>query len=183
MFILPQELIKLTLITLSALLSISCSLTNNPYSIREFDLKGNRVGVNVSDATRRVAIISPNGNVCSEMSPPAIVNHSAGNNASASGSYQGIQAKLNAASNVNDSAVKLSASSERIECLRISLFHACGLASSEKFTPHDSAALYTKVVQACSRWTPPTVINVGTTADTETPDTTTRSSTTPSATN
>jgi hypothetical protein len=51
-------------------------------------------------------------------------------------------------------AVTLSTTSERIECLRLALFHVCSLAANTKMDTNAAFALYEKVIEQCKAWEP-----------------------------
>ncbi len=129
---------------------IGCSYLDRSDRLRKFTINKDQVGINITDATKRLAIIYPNGRTCSELSPPAVLEvdkaFKAGGKVT---NPAGITGEGELETKKKTTAVKLLKSTEKIECLRISLFHACALAASEKMTAEQEINLYGKAIKTC----------------------------------
>jgi len=104
--------------------------------------------INVTDGTQKIAVIFPNGNICNEISPAAVSSFSQNANLSADNA----SVSDSASEQVSSTVSPLEVSSERVECVRISLFHACGLVQSDRMHPEKIADLYLKLVRTCGNW-------------------------------
>lgn len=131
-----------------------CSNFFESESINRFNFDKNSVGIQSADATRRIAIVYPNGNVCSEMTPSVVKSKSIDQSASANAGKRNANLDIDESFSSHDEAKKLSVASERIECLRISLFHACGLASVSDLEAEKVKDLYVGLIESCSKWQP-----------------------------
>jgi hypothetical protein len=147
----PMSMARLPALVFVGVTICGCSYFDRADRLRSFDLgDGRKVGINVTDATRRLAVIYPDGRTCSELSPPAVLEvdkaFKAGAKVGDTGSG-GVDASVD--SSKKSTAVQLLTSTEKIECLRISLFHACAMAAAEKMTAGEEIDLYEKVISSC----------------------------------
>lgn len=123
--------------------------------LREFDVAPDKkVGINVTDATRRLAVVYPDGRICSELSPPAVLEVDKAFVAGGKAPISGVPVEVNVDSKEKTTAVKLTTSTEAIECLRISLFNVCGLAANNKLNDEQEVDLYKYVIEQCRSMSP-----------------------------
>ncbi|BBL77415.1 hypothetical protein [Methylomagnum ishizawai] len=124
-----------------------CTVFDRADRFREFEVEpGKKIGINITDATRRLAVIYPDGRICSELSPPAILEV---DKAFIAGGETPKTAKLNLEMDKKTAAVKLTTSTEAIECLRISLFNACSLAATNRLPIEQEVHLYKTTIENC----------------------------------
>lgn len=124
--------------------------------LREFEVSpGKKIGINVTDATRRIAVVHSDGRICSELSPPAVLEVDKAFAAGLQGQTPaGIVGSGNIETRKRSIPVKLTTSTEAIECLRISLFNACGLAANNKLNAEQEIDLYKNVIEQCRSMSP-----------------------------
>lgn len=149
--------VQLLMLSVAMLSLFGCSQFGNqsPYGIREFDLTDSKAGINVTDASRRIAVIYPDGSICSEGSPAAMVSRATSLSNSVSAKNSAFEASQSGGYNASSDSAKLSAQSERIQCLNISLFHACGLQAMTDIDNNKVFDLYIKLVESCATWVEP----------------------------
>lgn len=102
----------------------------------------------ITDGTKRIAVLFPNGNVCNEMGPS--ITNSITESANLSGRHSGV--KASGSEQFSTTQVPIEISTERVECLRISMFHACGLAQNSEMKPDAINKLYQQVISSCGKW-------------------------------
>ncbi len=98
---------------------------------------------------RRIAVVYPDGKICSELSPPVVLEVDKALDVIGEAPVQGVPVKASLDSKNKTTAVKLTTSTEAIECLRISLFNACSLAANNKLNPDQEVELYKNVIEQC----------------------------------
>jgi|GEM_PF-3323452 len=132
-----------------------CGVFDRADRLRPFEVApGKKVGINVTDATRRLAVVYPDGRICSELSPPAVLEVDKAFVAGGEAAISGLPVKANIDSKEKTTAVKLATSTEAIECLRISLFNACSLAANNKLNAEQEVDLYKNIIQQCRSMSP-----------------------------
>ncbi len=145
---------KAVLICLIIMLG-GCSMFDRADRLRTLEIKPDTiVGINITDATRRIAVIYSDGRICSELSPPAILEVDKAFVAGAKGTVSGVPIEGNVDKKTKTTAVKLTTSTEAIECLRISLFNACGIAANNKLNADQEVSLYREVLDKCRSMSP-----------------------------
>lgn len=132
-----------------------CSVFDRADRLREFEVAPDKkVGINVTDATRRLAVVYQDGRICSELSPPAVLEVDKAFVAGGKAPVYGVPVEVNLDTKEKTTAVKLTTSTEAIECLRISLFNACSLAANNKLSAEQEIDLYKNVIEQCRSMSP-----------------------------
>lgn len=123
--------------------------------LRKHEVNNGNVGINITTATRRLAIIHPSGRTCSELSPPAVIQADSehkgqievdGTPGSESSGSLELERKR------QETAVQLLTTNERIECLRMALFHACGIGVQSEMSAKEEGDILSNAIQMCGRW-------------------------------
>ena len=158
---------KLIAVLILTLINTGCAgLLDRADRLREieFDSKTPKVAINVFDATRRLAVVTPDGRTCSELSPPVVLEvDKKGNFSAQAKTPDAIEAGIKGSSVEDQEAVKLTTTNEAIDCLRISLFNACGLSSDSvpfskvtgdgtSVTVVNKADLYLEIIKECNKY-------------------------------
>ncbi|TGG95421.1 hypothetical protein E4656_03075 [Natronospirillum operosum] len=132
------------------LFGCASTLLDREDRLRKHEVTDGKVGINITTATRRLAIVQPSGRTCSELSPPAVIQ---ANTSGEIGINSGTQDEIVSASGERDeTAVKLLETTERIECLRIALFHACGIGVQNEMSADEESKLLQNTIQMCGLW-------------------------------
>lgn len=129
----------------------ACSVMDRADRKREIKLEDDNIMyVHVTDATRRFAFTYPNGWTCSEFSPPAVLE----SDREFSGKVNSgeINVNIDASGKSKSTAVKLTSTTEGIECLRIAMFYACNIAARNNLSCEQEIRLYKEVIEECNKW-------------------------------
>lgn len=132
----------------------ACSLFDRSDRLREFEIGAGKVGINITDTTRRIAVIYPDSRICSELSPPAILEIDKTLAGNVKAPISGVSMEGGGSYGNKTTAVKLTTSTEAIECIRISLFNAYGLAANNKLTSAQEIELFKDIIQQCLTMNP-----------------------------